>query len=276
MNFISPTLPQVPYLAKSSAGSQLDDSAVSISTQVIKSGNWGHRNGPESSPWGDIMRRRDFVKAMGALPAVWPLAARAQQTERMRRIGVLMPFHTDNPEAQTGLAAFQQGLQQLGWTEGGNLQVEYRWSGGDAERIKTCAAELAALVPDVILASSGAVVGPLRRATRTVPIVFTETSDPVGAGFVESLPRPGGNVTGFLSFEYGMVGNGWNCSSRLHRASRGWRSFAMPPFPPGPANGAHSSQWRRRSGLSCVRSMCMTPARSSALSRHSRVRQTAA
>ena len=94
----------------------------------------------------------------------------------------------------------------MGWTEGGNLQVEYRWSGGDAERIRTHAAELAALVPDVILASSGAVVGPLRRATRTVPIVFTETSDPVGAGFVESLPRPGGNVTGFLSFEYGMVG----------------------------------------------------------------------
>jgi putative ABC transport system substrate-binding protein len=151
------------------------------------------------------LRRREFIAALGGA-ASWPLAARAQQAERMRRIGVLIGAAADDSIGQARIAAFQQGLQQLGWTEGANLQVEYRWSAGDAERIRTHAAELAALAPDVILASSGAVVGPLRRATRTVPIVFTETSDPVGAGFVESLPRPGGNVTGFLSFEYGMVG----------------------------------------------------------------------
>src|SRR5262245_42657474 len=154
---------------------------------------------------GGIMRRREFISLVSGAGS-WPLAARAQQAERMRRIGVLIGAAGDDSIGQARIAAFQQGLQQLGWTEGGNLQVEYRWSGGDAERIHRHAAELAALAPDVILASSGAVVGPLRRATRTVPIVFTETSDPVGAGFVESLPRPGGNVTGFLSFEYGMVG----------------------------------------------------------------------
>jgi putative ABC transport system substrate-binding protein len=152
------------------------------------------------------IERRRFLATLGSAAAAWPLAARAQQTERMRRIGVLVGAAADDSIGQARIDAFHQGLQQLGWTEGGNLQVEYRWSGADAERIRKDAAELAALAPDVILASSGAVVGPLRRATRTVPIVFTETSDPVGAGFVESLSRPGGNVTGFLSFEYGMVG----------------------------------------------------------------------
>ena len=142
---------------------------------------------------------------MGALPAVWPLAARAQQTERMRRIGVLMPFHTDDPEAQTGLAAFLQGLQQLGWTENDNLQVEYRWSGGDAERLRRYAAELVALAPDVILAT-GATVGALLQVTQSIPIVFTIAADPVGRGFVESLARPGTNATGFLTFEYSMGG----------------------------------------------------------------------
>jgi putative ABC transport system substrate-binding protein len=152
------------------------------------------------------MRRREFITVLGGAAATWPLAARAQQTERMRRIGVLVGAAADDSIGQARIAAFQQGLQQLGWTEGRNLQIEYRWSGADAERIRKDVTEVAALAPDVILASSGAVVGPLRRATRTVPIVFTETSDPVGAGFVESLSRPGGNVTGFLSFEYGMVG----------------------------------------------------------------------
>jgi putative ABC transport system substrate-binding protein len=151
------------------------------------------------------VKRREFITLLGGAVA-WPLAARAQQAERMRRIGVLIGAAADDSIGQARIAAFRQGLQQLGWIEGGNVQVEYRWSGADPERIHSHAAELVALAPDVILASSGAVVGPLRRATRTVPIVFTETSDPVGAGFVESLPRPGGNVTGFLSFEYGLVG----------------------------------------------------------------------
>jgi putative ABC transport system substrate-binding protein len=151
------------------------------------------------------MRRRDFVKVIGGLPAIWPLATRAQQTERMRRIGVLMPFHTGDAEAQTGLAAFMQGLQQLGWTESHNLQVEYRWSGGDAERLRRYAAELVALAPDVILAT-GATVSTLMEVTRSIPVVFAMAADPVGRGFVESLARPGTNATGFLTFEYSMGG----------------------------------------------------------------------
>ena len=124
----------------------------------------------------------------------------------MRRIGVLMSLAADDPEGQARIAAFLQGLQQLGWTDGRNVRIDTRWGAGDAERIRRYAAELVALAPDVILASGGSIVGPLLQATRTVPIVFTQTSDPVGAGFVESLARPGGNATGFTSFEYGMSG----------------------------------------------------------------------
>ena len=150
------------------------------------------------------MKRREFITLIGSA-AAWPLAARAQQPERMRRIGVLVGTAADDPIGQARIGAFHQALQQLGWTPNVNLQIDTRWAGsGDAEHYRRYAAELVALAPDVILASSGAVVGPLRRITRTVPIVFTETSDPVGAGFVESLARPGGNVTGFLSFEYSL------------------------------------------------------------------------
>ena len=149
------------------------------------------------------LRRREFVTLLGGA-AAWPLAARAQQTERMRRIGVLMPSAEDDPEGQSRLRAFMQGLQQSGWTDGRNLRIDIRWGAGDAERIRRYAAELAALAPDVILAGAGAVIPSLLQATRTVPIVFTQTPDPVGAGFVESLARPGGNVTGFTTFEYGI------------------------------------------------------------------------
>jgi putative ABC transport system substrate-binding protein len=153
------------------------------------------------------MRRREFIALFGAA-AAWPLAARAQQRERMRRIGVLMTLAADDPEGQARLTAFVQGLQELGWTDGRNVQIDYRWSAGDAERIRRYAAELAALAPDIILAGGGAVVPSLLQATRTIPIVFTQTPDPVGAGFVESLARPGGNVTGFTVFEYG-IGAKW-------------------------------------------------------------------
>ena len=122
----------------------------------------------------------------------------------MRRIGVLLPATADDPEFQARVAAFVQGLQQLGWTEGRNVRIDIRWGAGDAERIRRYAAELVALAPDVILAAGGATVGPLFQATRTVPIVFTLTPDPVGAGFVDSLARPGGNVTGFTNFEFGI------------------------------------------------------------------------
>jgi putative ABC transport system substrate-binding protein len=149
------------------------------------------------------MNRRAFISLLGGM-ATWPLAARAQQTERMRRIGVLAPFAADDPEEQARVAAFVHGLQQLGWTDGRNVQIDYRWAAGDADRMRKYAAELVALAPDAILAAGGATVGPLLQATRTVPVVFTLTPDPVGAGFVDSLARPGGNATGFTNFEYGI------------------------------------------------------------------------
>jgi len=152
------------------------------------------------------MKRREFIMLLGGAAAGWPLAARAQQGERMRSVGVLMSLVADDPEGQARVAAFRQGLQQLGWIDGRNVRIDIRWAAGDADRIRRYAAELVALAPDVILAIGAAVTGPLRQATRTVPIVFVNVSDPVGAGFVASLARPGGNATGFTIFEYGMAG----------------------------------------------------------------------
>jgi ABC-type uncharacterized transport system substrate-binding protein len=150
------------------------------------------------------MKRREFITLLGGAAAAWPLAAWAQQPERTRRIGVLMPLVADDSEAQTRLASFAQGLERLGWTIGRNIRIETRWTAGDAERIRTGVAELLALEPDAILATGSTTVGPLRRATRAVPIVFVVVPDPVGAGFVANLARPGGNVTGFIAFEYGI------------------------------------------------------------------------
>jgi len=152
------------------------------------------------------VKRREFITLLGGAACGWPLAARAQQRERTRRIGVLQSLAADDPEGQGRLSAFAQSLQQLGWTIGRNVQIDTRWAAGDAERFRGYAAELVALTPDVILAVGAAAVGPLRQVTRTVPIVFVNTSDPVGAGFVESLARPGGNATGFLLYEYGISG----------------------------------------------------------------------
>jgi ABC-type uncharacterized transport system substrate-binding protein len=152
------------------------------------------------------MKRREFITLIGGAVA-WPLAARAQQpAERMRRVGVLMSLAADDPASQARLAAFAQGLQQLGWTIGQTARVDYRWAGANADTMRKYAAELVALAPDVILATSSPSVAALREATRTVPIVFANVIDPVGAGFVESVARPGGNVTGFLLFEYGISG----------------------------------------------------------------------
>jgi putative tryptophan/tyrosine transport system substrate-binding protein len=152
------------------------------------------------------MRRREFITLLGGAAAAWPLAARAQQADHVRRIGVLMAYAEDNPDGKPRLAAFAQRLQELGWTDGRNIHIEYRWSAGDAERTRRFAAELVALAPDIILAGNTSTVGPLQQATRTVPIVFAGVVDPVGAGFVDSLARPGGNITGFTQFEYGMSG----------------------------------------------------------------------
>jgi putative ABC transport system substrate-binding protein len=156
------------------------------------------------------IKRREVIALLGgaaAAPAtLWPLAARSQQPERMRRIGVLMSLTADDPEGQARLTAFLQGLQQLGWTDGRNVRIDSRWGAGDSDRSRRYAAELVALAPDVILASGTSTMGPLLRATRTVPIVFTQVTDPVGAGFVDSLARPGGNATGFTLSEYGISG----------------------------------------------------------------------
>src|SRR5450631_371138 len=151
------------------------------------------------------MRRREFITLLGGAAVAWPIAGHAQQPERMRRIGVLQTLAESDPETQTHVKAFEQALRQLGWTVGGNLHIDYR-SGAvsDVERIRRYAAELVALAPDVIFVVGTANVAPLLRATRTVPIVFAFVADPVGAGFVESLARPGGHVTGFLQFEYGL------------------------------------------------------------------------
>ena len=151
-----------------------------------------------------MMKRREFITLLGGA-AVWPLAARAQQRERMRRIGVLMGVAADDPEGQARITAFAQGLQQLGWTVGRNLRIDYRWGAGDVERSRKYGAELVALGPDVILASGGPPVVALHQATRTVPIVFTIIADPVGAGVVDSLARPGGNATGFAWAEFGFA-----------------------------------------------------------------------
>ena len=150
------------------------------------------------------MKRRTFITLLGgmAVPAAWPLTARAQQGERMRRIGVLMNLASDDVR----LAAFHQGLQQLGWTVGRNVQIDYRWGAGDADRIRKFAAELIALAPDVILSTGSPSVAALQQATRTVPIVFATVVDPLSSGFVDTLARPGGNITGFTLFEYSISG----------------------------------------------------------------------
>jgi ABC-type uncharacterized transport system substrate-binding protein len=149
------------------------------------------------------MRRREFITLMGGA-AAWPLAARAQQRERMRRIGVLMNLTADDPQSPMRIAAFAQGLEQLGWTLGGNVQIDYRWAAGNIDRSREYAAELVGLAPDVIFAVGALTVGPLQQVSRTVPIVFAGVTDPVGAGFVASMARPGGNATGFILFEYGI------------------------------------------------------------------------
>jgi ABC-type uncharacterized transport system substrate-binding protein len=150
------------------------------------------------------VKRREFITLVSAA-AAWPLAARAQQ-ERMRRIGALVNTAADSADGQARFAAFVHGLQQLGWTDGRNARLDVRWAAGDPERIRRYAAELVALAPDVILASGGTTLGPLRQVSRTVPTVFTGVSDPVGAGFVDSLARPGGNATGFIAFEWNISG----------------------------------------------------------------------
>ena len=180
------------------------------------------------------LRRRQFITLLGGAAAAWPLAARAQQGERMRRIGVLLPGAADDAEFQTRLAAFHQGLALLGWIIGRNVRIDTRWATTDAAAIRRHAAELAALAPDVILAPAATTVGPLLQATRTVPVVFPCIVDPVGGGFVDSLARPGGNATGFMNFEY-SIGREMAGAAQGDRAGRdaSGDSFGMPPHASG-------------------------------------------
>jgi putative tryptophan/tyrosine transport system substrate-binding protein len=149
--------------------------------------------------------RREFITLLGGA-AAWPLAARAQQGERMRRIAVLMPFGEDDPDAQVNMSAFRQALQTLGWNDGRNVQIDYRWGRGDAERIKLHATDLVGRRPDAILVSSALVLQAVQHETHSTPIVFAQMSDPVASGFVESLARPGGNITGFTTSEFSLWG----------------------------------------------------------------------
>ena len=154
------------------------------------------------------MKRRNFIKVFvgGAAAAACPLVARAQQPDRVRRIGVLMPFTAGDREAEARKVVFEQSLQQLGWTVGRDLQIDYHLASGSADPVRRHAAEMLALAPDVIMTIGSVTIGPVQQTTRTIPIVFVNVADPVGAGFVQSLARPGGNTTGFTNFEYSMSG----------------------------------------------------------------------
>ena len=197
------------------------------------------------------MNRRSFITLLGGVAAAWPLAARAQ--ERMRRVGVLINATAEEPEAQSYVAAFQQGMQEFGWSVGRNLRVNLRWGGGDADLTRRYAAELAALSPDVMLAAGGPVVSAMQRASRTVPIVFAQSIDPVGSGIVASLARPGGNVTGFMNFEYGLSGK-W--SELLKEIAPGTRRVGVMRDP---ANPAGIGQWAIIQAAAAAKGMEVIP-----------------
>ena len=181
------------------------------------------------------MKRREFIALLGGTVAAWPLAARAQQGERMRRIGILLPVAADDAEFQTRVGAFLQGLQQLGWAIGHNERIDTRWAGASATEIRRHAAELVELAPDVILAHGVPTLGPLLQATRTVPIVFPTAADPVAAGFVDSLARPGGNATGFMDLEYGMAGKWLELLKQIASGVTRVAVLRDPATPTGPA-----------------------------------------
>src|SRR5215831_17725880 len=152
------------------------------------------------------LKRREFITLLGGAAAAWPLAARAQRAERVRRVGVLMGLDANDPEGQSEAGALKQGFQKLGWIEGRNLQFEYYWSGGDANRIQASAKALVSATVEVIVARSTPAVAALLKETRSIPIVFSYVVDPVGSGFVQSFARPGGNVTGFQTYEFAIAG----------------------------------------------------------------------
>jgi putative ABC transport system substrate-binding protein len=187
------------------------------------------------------MKRREFITLIGGA-AAWPLTARAQQPDRMRRIGVLMHVSESDPDGQARLTAFVESLKELGWAEGRNLHLEVRWGTNDPNRYPRQAAELVAMAPDALVAPTSFTLAPLQRATRSVPIVFMGVIDPVGAGIVNSLARPGGNTTGFVAFEYTLAQSGSNCSKILRLMSPGRQFYAIPRLPRELANLRQSRQ----------------------------------
>jgi putative ABC transport system substrate-binding protein len=222
----------------------------------------------------DQLKRREFISLLGG-GAAWPLAARAQQGERMRRIGVLSLVAADNPLGKARIAALLQGLHELGWTDGRNVRIEYRLGASDGERMRRDAAELLALTPDVILANGTSAVGPLLEATRTVPIVFVQVSDPVGAGYVASLARPGGNATGFALYEYGMSGKWLELLKQIAPGVKRAVVLRDATQPTGIAQLAAMQSVAPSLGVELSPVACVTRTRSSATSRHSLARPTA-
>jgi putative tryptophan/tyrosine transport system substrate-binding protein len=222
------------------------------------------------------MKRREFITLLGGAAVAWPLAARAQQVEKVRRIAILTPFSANDAEGNARLTAFAQGLAQSGWTVGQNVRIDYRWGDGKADTMRKCAAELVALGPDVILASSSAAVAPLLEATRTIPIVFAGIADPVAAGYVENLARPGGNATGFAVYEYSISGKWLEVLKEV--APRVARAAVLRPsdIAAGPGHFGTIQGWRLHSAWNCAPSTCATPPRSSAHSRSSLRVRTAA
>src|SRR5262245_23473008 len=196
----------------------------------------------------DRLKRRELITLVGGAAASWPVLAGAQQRDRMRRIGVLTPLAADGGEGNARLTAFAQALQQLGWSVGQNVRIDYRWGPGNAETMRKPAAELVALAPDVILALNSAAVAPLLEASRTVPIVFAAIADPVAAGFVESVERPGGNVTGFMNFEYSLSGKWLELLKQIGRRD-GWGNHTLMlrelPY-------VKASTWRSASSFSII------------------------
>jgi putative tryptophan/tyrosine transport system substrate-binding protein len=192
-------------------------------------------------------KRRAFITLLGSAAVAWPRLARAQQAERMRRIGVLMNLASDDPEAQARIATFRQELQQLGWTDGRDVRIDDRWA-GDASRFHGYAEELLALAPDVVLASATPSVQALRQVSRTVPIVFANVSDPVAMGFVDSLARPGGNTTGFIPTEFGFAAKWLELLKEI--APRVTRVAVLRDLTIGPAYFSAIRPWRRRSASS--------------------------
>jgi putative tryptophan/tyrosine transport system substrate-binding protein len=221
------------------------------------------------------MRRREFIQAIAASACVWPHTVHAQAPARVRRIGVLMGLAADDQESQARLAAFAQGLQQAGWTVGQNIRVDYRFGAGNPETLRKQTAEFVAMNLEVVMAHSSAAVAPLLQESRTLPIVFTLVADPVGAGYVASLARPGGNVTGFTNFEYSIGGKWLELLKEMAPNVTRLAVLRESSFRRGRGSSARSRRWRRRTRSSCAPSTCAIPPRSSATSPPSRRSRTA-